>query len=117
MEDQTTIHHRTLHDDITDNHRHHLCFSRFDADCEMDCSYRASLREELASETLFSRLQLKRELFPERELFRNIRSLTLDEWDCFHLSTGEFEISDDAADDSKDPGKNQKKKRKIHTPR
>ena len=83
----------------------------------MDCSARATLRDELASETSFSFRQLRRELCPEIELFRNIRSLTMDEWDAFSTSTGEFEMSrsGDEALDKNNP--RPKKKRKIHSPR
>ena len=64
----------------------------------MDCSYRSLIRAKLDSE-IFSRhqlrLELKHNLFPEVELFRNIRSLTLDQWESFNPATGEMEITED----------------------
>lgn len=91
----------------------------------MDCSYRSVIRAELDSE-IFSnhhvdlmRREIRQELFSDIEYFRNIRSLTLNEWESFNLATGQMEIIDDNNydDDADNDPTPSKKKRKIHAPR
>ena len=77
----------------------------------MDCSCRATICEELISETSFSRPRLQ--LCPEITLFRNIRTLSGDQWDSFNIATGEL-WGDGKGNIDKVPPK---KKRKTHAPR
>jgi hypothetical protein len=65
----------------------------------MDCSYRAAIREELLAETSFSRFQLLRDTCPDIALFRNIRTLSHDEWDLFNTATAELEGECNCDDD------------------
>jgi len=93
----------------------------------MDDSFRAAIRAELDS-VIFSRhrmrLELQRELaIPEVSFFRNIRSLSLDQWDSFNPATGELEMLGDGGDDGggdsegDDDPQPPKKQRKIHAAR
>ena len=81
----------------------------------MDCSYRAAIREELLAEKLFSGFQLLRDTCPEIALFRNIRTLSHDQWELFNTATAELEGECNCDGDIDDAPKI--KKRKIHAPR
>ena len=61
------------------------------------------------------RNQLMRKVCPEIDFFRNIRFLSIDQWESFNTSMGELENGVDI-DDSNDAQGKKKKKRKIHSP-
>jgi hypothetical protein len=72
------------------------------------CSFWDTIRAELASETSFS----LHATCPEIALFRNIRTLSIDQWDSFNIETAELEGEGNIEEDPPP-----KKKRKIHSPR
>jgi hypothetical protein len=76
------------------------------------CSYRATIRAELASETSFS----LHAACPEIALFRKIRTLSHDQWDSFNIATAELEGEGESEGNIEEDAP-PKKKRKIHAPR
>ena len=76
------------------------------------CSYRDTIHAELASETSFS----LHATCPEIALFRNIRTLSIDQWDSFNIETAEFEGKGEGEGNIEEDAP-PKKKRKIHSPR